>query len=61
MDRRQVLRVLLSAGTPPVDGKSASTTGCPFCGGPVAFDAGLDINRCLKCGAHETAKGWQER
>jgi RNA polymerase subunit RPABC4/transcription elongation factor Spt4 len=32
--------------------------GCPFCGGKVTFDWGLDLNVCFKCGAKETAKGW---
>jgi hypothetical protein len=31
---------------------------CPFCGGGVTFDSGLDLNICYFCGAQETAAGW---
>jgi hypothetical protein len=35
---------------------------CGICGGvEVYFDFVLDINVCLRCGAHETAVGWQAR
>ena len=35
---------------------------CGICGSSaVSFDYNLDINICLKCGAHETVKGWQAR
>ncbi len=44
----------------PASGTSAST-GCGICGFPPVFDNWLDINLCPRCGAHETAKGWQER
>ena len=43
---------------PPVP--SAVLTECGICGAIASyFDGWLDINICGKCGAHETAAGWQ--
>jgi hypothetical protein len=39
---------------------SAVPTECGVCGARASyFDRWLDINLCVKCGAHETAVGWQ--
>jgi hypothetical protein len=46
--------ILSAAGT-------GSMEGCGSCGSAAVFDNWLDINLCPKCGAHETATGWQER
>jgi hypothetical protein len=35
--------------------------GCDICGGKAIFDAFLDVNVCVDCGAHETARGWEKR
>jgi ribosomal protein L37AE/L43A len=32
---------------------------CGICGGPAKYDGWLGIIYCAKCGAHETAIGWQ--
>jgi hypothetical protein len=34
---------------------------CGICGGRAVYDSVLDLNICLQCGAHETAKGWQAK
>jgi len=75
MIRRCLLRLLF--GAPPVvplrepkpaplatggTGPPEPLDTCCICGSSaVTFDLGLDINLCLKCGAHETTKGWQKR
>jgi hypothetical protein len=41
---------------PVSDGPSDA---CPFCEASVLFDAVLDMNICIICGARETAEGWQ--
>jgi len=46
------------AKLPPLPDQSK----CGVCGSPnVYFEWGMDINICSNCGAHETAKGWQQR
>src|SRR6266700_8031363 len=34
---------------------------CGICGNPAVFDNWLDTNLCRKCGAQESANGWQKR
>jgi len=34
---------------------------CGICGNPAVFDNWLDTNLCPKCGAQESANGWQKR
>jgi hypothetical protein len=43
---------------PPI-GTSTSEE-CVLCGCAVLFDAGLDMNICIVCGARETAVGWRQ-
>ena len=70
MDRRKFVFLLSSAagvcaaGSVPTSEPRSKTTiadGCGICGATAVFDAVLDINICLACGAHETAQGWERR
>lgn len=67
MDRRDFLRLLLNLPASSTELKPTSlppdgTIRCAICGSrAVIFDRMLDVNLCLKCGAHETAKGWRGR
>ena len=61
--RRHFLREPKPAPLPTAETSPPITFGtCGICGSPdYVWDSVLDFHVCLKCGAHETAKGWQAR
>jgi RNA polymerase subunit RPABC4/transcription elongation factor Spt4 len=61
---RWLLALFVSAQQVPNVGQRTAVVpethaNCAICGQPAVFDNWLDINVCSKCGAHETAEGWQ--
>src|SRR6266702_8528974 len=63
---RTVLGLLLGGPGLPYVGQQTIVTpkpdaNCGICGNPAVFDNWLDTNLCPKCGAQESANGWQQR